>query len=134
MDAGGDDALVRCRDPVKRLGVLARDHLGYSRQGVLAVARVDAFRRVRDAEIETGTEPGCSFQRRCADLLGRAGVDGGLIDDDRPLLQDAADEGGGAQQCREVRSIVAVDWRGNSNHQEATLDEVLDGRSEAEGR
>ncbi len=38
------------------------------------------------------------LQRRYADFLGTAGIDGGFVDDDIALLQDAADSLAGFEQ------------------------------------
>ena len=81
------------------------DHLDDIGQPVLAVPRVDAFRAVADEEVLLPDEPRGTLERRDADLLGGARVDGRFVDDGGARLQGAARwsrsrrAGGGSPGC-----------------------------------
>ncbi len=109
---GGDDRAVDGGHDVQRRGVLAGDDLHDRREGVLLVAGVDALGAVAEREVDARS---CRPETRSsigdADLLGGAGVDGGLVDDDVALLQGAADGLGGLHERRQVGLVGVVDRR-----------------------
>jgi len=76
---------------------------------MLAVARIDAFRRKPDVKIMPPAHAGLALEDRNADFLGGARIHGRLEHHGRPGLHVTADQRGGAGQRREIRLVGAVD-------------------------
>ena len=73
----GGERIPGVRDAVEGGPVLAADHLHDALQGVLAVARVDALRRVAEREVAAADEPGLTLYDKTdltlATILARLG-------------------------------------------------------------
>src|SRR5690606_23789783 len=132
IDARGDHGLVDGGDLVERLRAVARYHLGDAGQGVLAVARVDPRRRVAHVEAVLPLHARACLEHRDADLLRRAGIDRGLVDDDRAALHVAATGFAGADQRTEIGTMRLVDRGGDGDDQHVGLGER--GRIVAQGK
>ena len=124
VDAGVDDGPVGVGDAVERGVVLAGDHLGDALERVLLVARVDTLGRVAELEVLALHEAGDLREHRTAYLLGDAGVDGRLEDDDVALLEDLAHALGRADDGREIGDVVLVDRCWHRDHVECGLCEI----------
>ena len=96
---------------------------------MLAVAGVDALGRVADEEVLLPLHARVPLDHRDADLLGRAGIDGRLEDDDRAALQVAADRLAGAEERAEVGLVRVVDGRRHGDDDEVGVAAALRRRS-----
>ncbi len=108
-------------DALQRLRRVAGDDLGDAGERVLLVAGIDALGRVADEEVLLPLHARVALEHRNADLLGRARVDGRLVDDGGAALQCAADELARADQRREVGLVRVVDRRGDGDDDEVRL-------------
>ena len=97
------------------------DDLGDPRQRVLAVAGIDAFRRVADEEVLLPLHARMLLDHGHADFLGRPRIDGGFEHDRRAALQVPADRFARAQQRPEVRLMGVVDRCRHRDHDEVGL-------------
>ena len=118
VDPRLDHRAVDGRDPVSGRLVLAGDDLDDLLKPVLAVAGIDAFRRIAEGEIAPAHEARCPLQQRAAYFLGYAGIDGRFEHDDRPAAEAGADQAAGAAQRAEVRVLVGVDRRRDGDDEE----------------
>ena len=125
VGAGRDDGPVDRVDEIGRFGGRTRGDLDDVRQPMGLVAGVDALRAVADKKILVEPETRCLFQLRHTDFFGRAGVDGGLVDDHGTFLHDLANAFAGADQRFQVGAFVAVDRRGYGDDEEIAVGEVL---------
>jgi hypothetical protein len=125
VNAGGDDAPVGVGHPVQGLGVLARDHLHDALERVFLVARVDALRRVTQPEVPALFKARHPGQDGSADLLGHAGIDGGLEHHHRAGGQHPAHGLAGGDHRAEIRLAVLVDRGGHRHHEERDAPEIL---------
>ena len=87
------------------------------------VAGVDALGRVADVEVLLPLAGPSALEHRDADLLGRAGVDGRLVDDDRAALQVPADDLGTLDQRVKVGLVRLVDRRRHRHDDEVGVGE-----------
>jgi len=76
MHSGLDNRLINFRHGLKRLGIAARNDLGYGLQPMHLIAGVDAFGAVSDSEIFQIFEPGILFEQRHAFIFGNTRIDG----------------------------------------------------------
>ncbi len=88
---------------------------------MLAVAGVDPLRRVADEEVLLPLHPRLALENRNAHLLGRAGIDGRLVDDHRAALQITTDRDARSHERREVRVVRVVYRRRHGHHDEVCL-------------
>ncbi len=79
---------------------------------MLAVSGIDALRRIAEKEIASAGEPRHLLERRSTDILGHAGIDGALEDDDAASAEALADGLAGAQYRAEVGLILPIDGGG----------------------
>ena len=86
VDTGRHHAGVNLGHHVQRCRITAGHHFFDRLEAMFFVAGVDALGAVAAEEIHAVLEAGNALQHRHAIFLGRAGVDGGFIDDDVPLL------------------------------------------------
>ena len=76
---------------------------------MLPVARVDAFGRVAEEEIDPAAQSRRCRERRADDLLGRAGIDRAFQDHDCARRHRAADRPAGGAHGRQIGDLVAID-------------------------
>ena len=122
--AGLDHLAVDRGHDLQRFLVHAGDHLGDPLQRVLPVAGVDPLGGIADLEVASALHAGSALDHGHADVFGDAGVDGGLVDDDRPLLQVPAEGLTGADKQGQVRLARAVNGRGHRDNVEVRLTQV----------
>jgi len=113
VDVG--DQAVELGKGLRGCFVHAGDDLGDLVDGVLLVAGVDAFGGVADRKVPPALHPGLAFEDGNHDLLGEAGPDSGLADDDGAFLQVSPDSGGGIDNGSEVRLLVPSDGGGDAD-------------------
>src|SRR5690606_5570214 len=89
----------------------ARRDLRDGGDGTCRVARVDPLWAVAAVEVFVEAQARGVFQHRDAHFLGDSWVDGGLVDDDVALAQDATDAGAGLEQRVEIRLPGGIDRR-----------------------
>ena len=118
VGADGDDRAVQRIDEVGHLRGGAGGHLGDGFQAVLLVARIDPLGAVTGVEVVVEHQSGLARDDRHADLLGRAGVDGGLVDGDAAGTDRAADGAAGRFQRAQVRALVLVDGGGHGDDED----------------
>ncbi len=121
MDTGLDDNAIDARDGVQRLLVAARDDLLDRGEAVDLVTGVDALRAIANLEVDTALQTGFLLQDRYTDLLGHAGVDGRLVDDDAARGQVSAHRGARRGNRGEVRGRILVDRCRDSDDDELRL-------------
>ena len=104
-------------DPAVDLGelrgdglVFARHHLHDPLDAVLAVAGIDALRRIAEEEVPALDEAGDALEQGAAKLFGDARIDGAFIDDRRRRLavEQAGDQLGRAEQRRQIGPVRPV--------------------------
>ena len=93
------------------------------------VAGIDALGAVAAEEVLVELEPGLLLENRHAVLLGAAGIDGRLVDDDVALLEHAADGLAGAFERRQHGPVVLADRRRHRDDERVALGERLRGPS-----
>ena len=113
-----DDEVVDGLDGLQGFLVDAGDDLVDVLEAVDSVAGVDSLGAVADLEVGAAFEPGFFLEDRDADVFGAAGIDGGFIDDDGTGYQVPAHDLGGADDGRQVGSVVGVDGCGNCDNME----------------
>ena len=118
MRAGGDYPSVEGVDRLADRGGGACGDLDDVREAALAVAGVDALGRVAAEEPLVVDETGLALEDRHADLLGRAGVDRGLVDHQRAFAHRPTDRLAGTDQGREIGLLVAVDGGGHRHDED----------------
>lgn len=128
----GGDGVGACRDHdvidvlylLEGLDIHAGDDLSDGRERVHAVTGIDALRRVADLEVHATFEPRLLLKDGYAHVLGDAGVDGRLVDDDGAGLEMLTEGPGGPFHRREVRRLVLVHRRRHGHDVEARLLEL----------
>ena len=75
---------------------------------MLAVARIDALRRVANLEVAPADESRLLFEDGAAELFRYTRIDRRLIDDDTASLQIAANTVAGRDHWPEVRRLVRM--------------------------
>ena len=76
---------------------------------MLPVARVDAFGRVAEEEIDPAAQSRRCRERRANHLLSRAGIDRAFQDHDCSRRHRAADRPAGGAHRRQIGDLVAID-------------------------
>ena len=115
MDPGRDHLAVDGHQHLEGGRGVAGHHFHDVRQAPLLVARVDAFGRVADEEVLLPAPARGALEFGHADLLGRAGVDGALVADDRAALQVGSDRAAGRHQRTEVGLVRLIHRRGDGH-------------------
>jgi hypothetical protein len=96
LDAGGamhasfDHALVHLRHNFQHFRRLTGNDLGDVGEGMFAIARIDALRRVAHEKIDTAAQARVFFEHRHAVFFGSAGINGRFKDHNVTALQHAA--------------------------------------------
>src|SRR6185437_8618951 len=102
MDARFDHTGISGRHAFQDLRILARNDLGDPFQCVLAVARVDPFRRIAEPKISSALQSRYLFKYRPANFLRCTGIDRRFVDYDRTLGEGGAERARGADERTEI--------------------------------
>lgn len=102
VDAGLDNPLIEGGHALEGFRAITGHDLDDLGQGALFVAGVDALGAVADEKVLPPFQAGFPFQDGDADLFGRAGIDGGFIDQGRTRLHVAPGRYGCADQGAKV--------------------------------
>ena len=112
-------------DEVGGLGGGARGDLADGFDAVFLVAGVDALGAVAGVVVGVEAEACEAFDDGEAFLLGDAGVDGALVDDDVAAGDDLAHHLGGADEGPEVGAVVVVDGRGHGDDVDVAIFDIV---------
>jgi len=115
---GGNHRGIQLGDGFGGGAIIAGDDFHDAGDGAFLVARVDPLGRVADVEVLFPFHAGMLFQQGNAHFFGGAGVDGGFIDHRGALLHVFADDGGGADQGREIGDVSFIDRGGHGDDDE----------------
>jgi hypothetical protein len=90
---------------------LAGDDLDDPVDRMLAVAGIHPLGRISEEEVAAALQPGDARDQRPAKVLGDAGIDGALVDDDRRVggIDQAGDGLGRREQRPEIGAVGLVD-------------------------
>src|SRR6185437_7838632 len=116
------------------LRILARNDLGDPFQCVLAVARVDPFRRIAEPKISSALQSRYLLKYRPANFLRCTGIDRRFVDYDRTLGEGGADRARGADERTEIWPSFSVDGCGNADDEERAVLEVGGSSAKADRR
>ena len=125
MDSRGDDRTVDPGDQLSCGWQVAGDDFLNLLDGVFAVARVDALRRIAGEKLAPPGEAALPLDHRNAVLFGAPRIHRGLINHGGSRFDMATNERRGLDQGGQVRAMVRINRGGHRHHHQAR---ATDGR------